>query len=320
LKILSLDIYIQIYYKQHSKAEGVPPPLTSSGETLKKGKTAMNIQRPCVNPRQTGKLLGKVCELMPGLDKETTQWWIHNPNRITEVLSVFANVALTADEIHVELGTLSRDELPTELETGSGLIRNALALVELSTEQRSLTLVKLSGYQLGFDEEMTLDEAIERATRFGLRQCPEEVGPQLVGQYEQPKGEYLLVAMRPILLPIGGGHIFSLSNLPEGPAPCVGLMISGMGEGVRFDPGFMWVFVVPTRRRTVRDFKNLIIGLFGSHQKFIEHSEECPNFWVKLNRLGSRAMNRIEDVPDIDATSWLSDEEWTKLREELLKL
>lgn len=53
---------------------------------------------------------------------------------------------------------------------------------------------------LGFEEGATLREIFARAEERGLRPCPSWVGPELRLQYEnQPKGEWLFIAMEPFL-------------------------------------------------------------------------------------------------------------------------
>jgi hypothetical protein len=71
----------------------------------------------------------------------------------------------------------------------------------LSKRKRELDLVVLSPPELGLaaNGEYPLEEIYGRAERLGFGLCPAEVGAQLRLQYlDQPLGEFLHIAMRPI--------------------------------------------------------------------------------------------------------------------------
>ena len=70
----------------------------------------------------------------------------------------------------------------------------------LSKMRRDARLVVLAVSELGFDEEgASLADIHARARQLGFELCPAEVGPQLRLQYlNQPLGEFLHIAMRPI--------------------------------------------------------------------------------------------------------------------------
>ena len=87
--------------------------------------------------------------------------------------------------------------------------------------------------------------------------------------------------------------------------------------------------------QTVRDFKNMLEQKNRLKQRypgaspgttkyeyFVSRSERHSEFWGKLNRLGGRRIHELppEQVPDVDATVTLSDEEWSQLESELCEL
>src|SRR3989344_1471412 len=63
----------------------------------------------------------------------------------------------------------------------------------------TLELVGVSVAELGFVEGATFAQIIELARQLGLELCPAEVGPALRLAYkDQPKGEWLRIAMEPV--------------------------------------------------------------------------------------------------------------------------
>jgi hypothetical protein len=68
-----------------------------------------------------------------------------------------------------------------------------------TTCETEVELVLASVAELGFKDGATRKNIYIRAKEFGLDLCPAEVGPQLRLQYtDQPKGEWLVIAMEPI--------------------------------------------------------------------------------------------------------------------------
>ena len=64
---------------------------------------------------------------------------------------------------------------------------------------RELDLVVLSVSELGFGAEASLHDIYARAVALGFELCPAEVGPALRLSYlDQPPGDYLHIAMKPV--------------------------------------------------------------------------------------------------------------------------
>lgn len=73
------------------------------------------------------------------------------------------------------------------------------AFVVAVEEETKLDLVVVSVAELGFKNGATLEQIYARAKALGLDLCSAEVGPQLRLQYQnQPNGEWLVIAMKPI--------------------------------------------------------------------------------------------------------------------------
>jgi hypothetical protein len=105
-------------------------------------------------------------------------------------------------------------------------------------------LVVLRVSELGFQDATSLGDIYRRAGELGLELCPAEVAPLLRLQYvNQPMGEFLNVAMRPIAA--YGGELIALSVANAGTGP---LLLGGEG---RSDLVMNWraqfVFVRPAR-------------------------------------------------------------------------
>ncbi len=76
-----------------------------------------------------------------------------------------------------------------------------------------IDLVNVSVADLGFKGGATRKDIYERAIGMGLQLCPNEVGPQLRLQYkDQPKDEWLLIAMEPITNSDGILRVFDVEH------------------------------------------------------------------------------------------------------------
>ncbi|MFZ2832027.1 MAG: hypothetical protein WAZ40_02645 [Minisyncoccia bacterium] len=83
----------------------------------------------------------------------------------------------------------------------------------VSPEETEVDLVVVSNADLGFKDGTKLEDTYARALELGLELCPNEVGPQLRLQYtDQPNGEWLLVAMEPIIDSDGFRGLFGVKR------------------------------------------------------------------------------------------------------------
>ena len=80
-----------------------------------------------------------------------------------------------------------------------------------------LDLVVLSVFKLGFSDGASLHDIYDRAVAQGFELCPAEVGPALRLNYlDQPLGEFLHIAMRPVARYTGELIDFSVGNAGAG--------------------------------------------------------------------------------------------------------
>jgi hypothetical protein len=96
----------------------------------------------------------------------------------------------------------------------------------VSPTKQDVDLVVVSVAELGFPNGARLAEIHRRAGELGLELCPAEAAPLLRLAYtNQPMGEFLNVAMRPIATYAGEQVALSIANAGTGP-----LLIGGDGR------------------------------------------------------------------------------------------
>jgi len=82
-----------------------------------------------------------------------------------------------------------------------------------ATEETDVDLVVLSVAELGFKDGAKYSEICARALELGLELCPAEVGPALRLAYkDQPRGEWLIIAMEAIAGSGGDLHVFDVEH------------------------------------------------------------------------------------------------------------
>jgi hypothetical protein len=113
-----------------------------------------------------------------------------------------------------------------------------------STTPVTVDLIVLTPADLGFANGATLADVERRATQLGFELCPAEVGPLLRLAYlDQPIGEFLRVAMKPVAT--WGGTPVDLTVANGGTGP---LLIGGESRpDLIFTSGVKFVFVRPQR-------------------------------------------------------------------------
>ena len=87
----------------------------------------------------------------------------------------------------------------------------------VSSAEEEIQLANVSVADLGFKNGANYGDICAKAKELGLELCPNEVGPQLRLQYkDQPKGEYLRIAMEPIAGSDGRLDIFRVDHGGDG--------------------------------------------------------------------------------------------------------
>jgi len=87
----------------------------------------------------------------------------------------------------------------------------------VAPKETEVDLIKVTVGELGFKKGARQDQIYKRAKELGLELCLSEVGPQLRLQYkDQPNGEWILVAMEPILDSDGDLGAFNVEHNGSG--------------------------------------------------------------------------------------------------------
>lgn len=144
---------------------------------------------------------GPLTDLLQKLSGDNGGAWLQNLNRMlrTVAFPIWKTIALgtglkTADEFR---GALNSNGFRIDGWGNDILGRPAF---KASKTEIQVDLVNVSVAELGFKDGATRADIYKQALELGLELCPNEVGPQLRLQYkDQPKGEWLLIAMEPII-------------------------------------------------------------------------------------------------------------------------
>ncbi len=176
--------------------------------------------------KQTAKFLAMVAQNMPEMSSDVMQGWIQNPKALKKVLAplcppeqgfaIWKTIKLgtglkTADDFRVAIkaagmyiGDWGNDILGKHAFTAR-------------SEETEVELVVASVAELGFKDGATRKDIYVRAQELGLDLCPPEVGPQLRLQYtDQPKGEWLVIAMEPMIDSDDSRGLFNVKRSGDG--------------------------------------------------------------------------------------------------------
>jgi hypothetical protein len=113
-------------------------------------------------------------------------------------------------------------------------------LKKVKFKKQEIELVVKTVSKLGLPDGGTLKEIYEKAKEQGLELCPAEVGPALRLVYtDQPKGEWLRIAMEPVTDSDGDLFVFSIEHDDDG------LWLFGFNgnPGIFCYGNYRWVFM-----------------------------------------------------------------------------
>jgi len=197
-----------------------------------------------------------VGENMPELSGDVMQGWIQNPKAVQKALSnAFCPPEATSrfnawKTIKLGTGLKTAEEFRRVLRDGEFRLSDWASDIlgkpafKAADEETEVDLVKVTVAELGFKKGARRNQIYERAKELGLGLCPPEVGPQLRLQYQdQPNGEWIVVAMEPIIDSDGCPRVFNVERIGSE------LWLSsywGRPDGF-WDPDCQWVFCRPRK-------------------------------------------------------------------------
>lgn len=161
---------------------------------------------------------------MPELSSDAMQNIIDNPGTLKKVLKKALLCFKKEQKFDIwktiTLGTRkNKNQFVYALKKkGCAVSNGALSILSapdctILNKRTDIDLVKVTVTELGFPDGANGEDIYNRALKLGLKLCPSEVGLQLRLQYsDQPKDEWLNIAMEPIFIHNVGLHIFSVIN------------------------------------------------------------------------------------------------------------
>lgn len=181
--------------------------------------------------QQTAKFIATLACNLPALTGEEMQGWISSPKKLKKFLAGLKPTAESAEasEKVISLNIWKTINLGTELKTVDDFRRQignygcrigdwandilGKPAFTISDEELEVDLVIKSVAELGFPNGATRAQIYDKAISLGLELCPAEVGPQLRLQYlDQPKDEWLRIAMEPIAVSDGDLRVFNVGH------------------------------------------------------------------------------------------------------------
>lgn len=206
--------------------------------------------------QQTAKFIAVLTQNIPDLSGQAMQSWIENPKGLkiilTSVLCPTNKKEAFEKLITIKLGTGPKNAyefFSAFLNQGIKMRHWARKILNhkdfiVSREKKELDLVSIATFKLGFKVCARRGEIYKRAKDLGLELCPIEVGAQLVLQYGgQYVGEWIAVAMEPVIFPDGTQEILSVIRDEHNMALCAH---GGQPEHL-WHPQQQWVFVLPRK-------------------------------------------------------------------------
>jgi hypothetical protein len=92
-----------------------------------------------------------------------------------------------------------------------------LEKIPIAVTETQIRLISKTNAELGFPNGATRQESYDRGLELGYFLCPAEVGPaSRLACPDQPRGEYFLVAMEPIIDSVGRLCVFSVGHNNRG--------------------------------------------------------------------------------------------------------
>ncbi len=174
--------------------------------------------------RQSGKFLARIAENLPELSGDVMQSWIDDPKALQKFLLGLSQPTAPKKFAVWKTITLGTDlktaaDFRKALKANGNLIGNyaddtiGKPAFTVSETEKEVDLVQVTVEELGFENGADYANICAKAKTLGLELCTTEVGPQLRLRYkDQPKGEWLIVAMKAIACSDGDFSVFGIGH------------------------------------------------------------------------------------------------------------
>ena len=170
--------------------------------------------------------------LKVGLTEVDFRDFAGNEEKMKEIFVACRNYCCSLNNfpifLPIQLGThpsikALRQDLKNNGHSIGNWANDILGRITLASTPTTLNLVVVSNADLGLLKGARFEETCAKAKELGLDLCPAEVGPQLRLQYkDQPRGEWLVVAMEPIKDSGGYLDVFDVERDEDGESWLVG--------------------------------------------------------------------------------------------------
>jgi hypothetical protein len=172
---------------------------------------------------QTAKFIATVCQNMPELSSDTMQGWIENPQDLQKVFrgvlcpsaapspKTFKTITLGLHKDHKSYRKALKAAGYCIGDYADDILKKiSIAKTEIEVYLVVMTVI-MTVRELGFKKGACRGAIYARALELGFQLCPAEVGPALRLAYpDQPKSEWLWIAMEPVTGSDGARRFFSV--------------------------------------------------------------------------------------------------------------
>ncbi|MDP2812281.1 MAG: hypothetical protein Q8O32_01165 [bacterium] len=173
--------------------------------------------------KQTAKLIAVIAQNLPEMSDEAMQRHIDDPKGVQNILHKAFLAFPIIMAVNLGTGLKSADGFRYDLKRfGRKFGDWASNMMDQSTfkvasQLTELSIIALTVAELGFKDGARYADICQRGVSLGYGLCPPELGPQLRIQYQnQPKGQVLRLAMKPIRLSGGGLLTFAVEHCGDG--------------------------------------------------------------------------------------------------------
>lgn len=185
-------------------------------------------------------VLGIVCDF---LDKLSNPEWVEATKRFLRKENPWPIFELKVWKTLGPSGFIKAKQYREALKDGghkvSDYASEGLDKMKIAKSKDEVDFAKMTLKELGFKTEPTYEEICKRIIEGGGELCQSEDGPRLRLEYkDQPKGEWLPIAMEPFTDPGGDSRVFDVERLVDD--SCLSTYWFSSADGWNLDREFVF--------------------------------------------------------------------------------